>query len=220
MSLMTGDEKHSQSAASTLDVLWVLYDRVLRVTPKTAADPSRDRFLLSKGHGPMAYYAVLAAKEFIPVAALKDFGAFDSILGGHPDRNLIPGVEISSGSLGHGLSIGVGLALGLGLTGSASTGRGGPRVFVMVGDAELDEASNHEAIHYAGATQLERLTAIVIDNSSRTQRVPRGLEGLFEVAGWEIRDISGRDHAAIETALGMPTSRRPVVVIARVETDS
>jgi transketolase len=216
ISLMTGDEKHSESATSTLDVLWVLYDRVLRVSPETAADPARDRFLLSKGHGPMGYYAVLAAKGFIPVACLEDFGGFDSILGGHPDRNLIPSVEISSGSLGHGLGLGVGLALGLGQAGIGSLGRNNPRVFVMVGDAELDEGSNHEAIHFAGATRLERLTTIVIDNSSRSHLVPGGLEGLFEVAGWEVRDVPGRDHAAIEAALTLPARGRPTAVIARV----
>src|SRR5712691_4887073 len=93
MSLMTGDEKHFESATSTLDVLWVLYDRVLKVSPETAADPARDRFLLSKGHGPMAFYAVLAAKGFISVDTLRTFGHYDSPLGHHPDRNRVPGVE-------------------------------------------------------------------------------------------------------------------------------
>src|SRR3954447_26072594 len=105
---ITGDEKHDRSALSTLDVLWVLYDRVLRVDPEARDDPDRDRFLLSKGHGPAAYYAVLAAKGFLPVAALDGFAGLDSPLGHHPDRTRIPGVEISSGSLGHGLPIAVG----------------------------------------------------------------------------------------------------------------
>src|SRR5690348_5370996 len=113
MTRMTGDEKHGPSATSTLDVLWVLYDRVLRVTPSTLEDPDRDRFLLSKGHGPMAFYAVLAAKGFISEDTLRTFGGYDSPLGHHPDRNLAHGVEISSGSLGHGLGIAVGMALGL-----------------------------------------------------------------------------------------------------------
>src|ERR1041384_2877836 len=86
MGLMTGDEKHGPSATSTLDVLWVLYDRVLRVDPRHPEDPDRDRFLLSKGHGPMAYYAVLAAKGFLPPGDLRRFGRSDSILGYHPDR--------------------------------------------------------------------------------------------------------------------------------------
>src|SRR5262245_4109033 len=88
---VTGDEKHSPSAHSTLDVLWVLYDRVLRVTPETVDNPDRDRFLLSKGHGPAAYYAVLAAKGFIPAAWLDDMASWESPLGHHPDRQRVPG---------------------------------------------------------------------------------------------------------------------------------
>jgi transketolase len=118
MTRMTGDEKHAPSATSTLDVLWVLYDRVLNVAPSAMDDPDRDRFLLSKGHGPMAYYAVLAATGFIPVGWLDTFGQLDSPLGYHPDRVLVPGVEISSGSLGHGLPIAVGVALGQRIQGS------------------------------------------------------------------------------------------------------
>ena len=130
---LTGDEKHDRSALSTLDVLWVLYDRVLRVDPRVTDDPERDRFLLSKGHGPAAYYAVLAAKGFLDVDRLAGFGAFDSPLGYHPDHLLIPGVEISSGSLGHGLPIAVGTSLGL-----EARRRERARVFCLVGDAELD----------------------------------------------------------------------------------
>ncbi|HEV2537122.1 MAG TPA: transketolase, partial [Streptosporangiaceae bacterium] len=166
MTLMTGDEKHDASATSTLDVLWVLYDQILRVTPGSVDDPGRDRFLLSKGHGPAAYYAVLAAKGFIPESWLADFGSASSPLGYHPDRSLVPGVEIASGSLGHGLPIGVGVAHGLlaqgvpGLGGAAPFGSTVPRVYVLVGDAELDEGSNSEAIVYAGAVGLPNLTVV------------------------------------------------------------
>ena len=110
---LTGDEKHEASALSTLDAIWVLYDRVLRVRPDTIDEPDRDRFLLSKGHGPAAFYAVLSAKGFVPSAWLDDMGGTASRLGYHPDRTLVPGVEIGSGSLGHGLPLGVGTALGL-----------------------------------------------------------------------------------------------------------
>ena len=133
MTLMTGDEKHGPSATSTLDVLWVLYDQVLRVSPDRLDDPGRDRFLLSKGHGPAAYYAVLAAKGFIPESWLPGFGSAGSRLGYHPDRNLIPGVEIASGSLGHGLPLGVGVAHGLIARGLGGVDHRGPRVFVLVG---------------------------------------------------------------------------------------
>src|SRR5687767_1302845 len=113
LSRVTGDEKHAPSAHSTLDVLWVLYDRVLRISPDTVDAPDRDRFLLSKGHGPAAYYAVLAAKGFFPESWLDDLASWDSPLGHHPDRVRIPGVEVGTGSLGHGLGLGVGVALGL-----------------------------------------------------------------------------------------------------------
>jgi len=107
MVLQTGDEKHAQSADSTLDVLQVLYDRILRYRPDDPEWEGRDRFLLSKGHGPMAFYAVLASKGFFRREALTRFLQRDGILGGHPDRNHVPGVEVSTGSLGHGLPMAV-----------------------------------------------------------------------------------------------------------------
>ena len=215
LALMEGDEKHSGAAASTLDVLWVLYDRVLAVSPATVDDPARDRFLLSKGHGPMAFYAVLAAKGFIPESALPGFGGFDSPLGHHPDRNHIRGVEIASGSLGHGLPLAVGRVLAL-----DSRAQSGARVFVLLGDAEFDEGSNHEAIAYAGRAGLERLTAVVIDNQSASHGWPGGIEARFAVEGWSTAVCDGRDHDAIERALTQPHPGRPHVVVARVEEGS
>jgi transketolase len=212
MTRMTGDEKHDSSATSTLDVLWVLYDTVLRVSPDTADAPDRDRFLLSKGHGPMAYYAVLAAKGFIPADWLDTFGRFDSPLGYHPDRVLVPGVEISSGSLGHGLPLGVGVALGLRAQGFARS-----RTVVLVGDAELDEGTNHEAIAYAGATGLAGLTAVVVDNRSATHGWPGGIAARFSVNGWSTATVDGRDHRALRAALTTPLPGRPHVVVAAIE---
>lgn len=208
---LTGDEKHSLSAHSTLDVLWVLYDRVLHVSPATVDDPARDRFLLSKGHGPMAYYAVLAAKGYFPVEWLADFASFESPLGHHPDRVLVPGVEISSGSLGHGLPLGVGVALGLRAQECAST-----RVVVLVGDAELDEGTNHEAIAYAGATGLDNLTVVVVDNQSATHGWPGGIAERFAVNGWLTQVVDGRDHADLEAALTKRAPGQPNVVVAVV----
>jgi transketolase len=212
MSIMTGDEKHSASATSTLDVLWVLYDRVLRIDPAEPDDDARDRFLLSKGHGPMAYYAVLAAKGFIDETALATWARYDSILGLHPDRNLIPGVEISSGSLGHGLPLAVGRALAL-----RARGLTAPRVYCLVGDAELDEGSNHEAIVVAARMGLEALTVIVIDNQSSSLRWPGGIERRFSLEGWSAMTVDGRDHAAIEAALTAPAAGAPRAVVAVVE---
>jgi transketolase len=111
--LMPGDLKHDKASTSTTDVLWVLYDRVLSISPDTVDSDSRDRFFLSKGHGPMSFYAVLAAKGFLDPGLLPNWGTFESPLGRHPDRNLVPGAEISAGSLGHGIPLAVGTALGL-----------------------------------------------------------------------------------------------------------
>ena len=206
---LTGDRKHLPSANSTIDVLWVLYDKILRITPETVDEPDRDRFLLSKGHGPAAYYAVLAAKGFIPAEWLDHAGAWDSPLGWHPDRVLIPGVEVGTGSLGHGLGLAVGTALGLRAQGYLDT-----RTFVLLGDAELDEGSNHEAIAYAAAIRLP-ITAIVIDNRSATHGWPGGIAARFP--GWEVSIVDGRDHTAIEAALSRRERDRPHVVIAQVE---
>ena len=211
ITLMTGDEKHGGASESTLDVLWVLYDRVLTVDPQAPDNPDRDRFLLSKGHGPMAYYAVLAAKGFIPLDALPTFGRYDSILGQHPDRALIPGVELSSGSLGHGLPIAVGVAAALDLQ-----GRIGPRVFCLVGDAELDEGSNHEAIALAGRWGLSRLTVCVIDNRSATHGWPGGIDERFRLEGWSAATVDGRDQDAIEAAVTADQQDGPHVVVAEV----
>jgi transketolase len=212
MDAMSGDEKHDHSAASTLDVLWVLYDRVLRISQETAQDDDRDRFLLSKGHSPKAYYAVLAAKGFIDASELPGFGTFGSILGHHPDRNLICGVEIASGSLGHGLPIGVGVALGL-----RARGQEEARVFVLIGDGELDEGSNHEAIAFAGAIGLDRLTVVVVDNSSSSYGWSGGAETRFSREGWSAARVGGRDHEGLEAALTAAHPGRPHVVVAVIE---
>jgi transketolase len=131
-------------------------------------------------------------------------------LGHHPDRLLIPGVEISSGSLGHGLPLAVGLTLGLRAQHNPA------RVIVLTGDAELDEGSNHEAIAFAGRRGLD-LTAVVIDNASASLGWPGGIAPRFELEGWTTAEIDGRDHAAIEQAFRAATPNAPHVVVARVE---
>ena len=210
MSRMTGDEKHSSAATSTLDVLWVLYDSVLQVGPDTTDAADRDRFYLSKGHGPMAFYAVLAAKGFFPIDWLDSWAGYRSPLGMHPDRILVPGVEIGSGSLGHGLPLAVGASLAMKAKGDSG------RVFVLLGDAELDEGSNHEAIAAAPPLCLANLTAVVIDNDSSSLGWSGGIASRFAVNGWSTADIDGRDHAAIRAALTQHADR-PHAVVAHVE---
>lgn len=209
MTLQTGDEKHAMSATSTLDVLHVLYDRVLNVD---AADPGweqRDRFVLSKGHGPMAFYAVLARKGFFPRDELPRFLTWEGKLGGHPDRAQVPGVEASTGSLGHGLPMAVGIAYAL-----RAKRLDRQRVVVLTGDAELNEGSNWEAILHAGAARLSNLTLVVVDN--RSGSLPMGsIAGKLTAFGWNAVTVDGRDHHALERSL----SRRlevPSAVVAEV----
>ena len=192
---LTGDEKHDWSAHSTYDVLAVLYERVLQ---------EDDRFLLSKGHGPQAYYAILASQGLLPVEELDTFGEFDSRLGYHPDRVVLPAAELSSGSLGHGLPIAVGMAL---------VNR---RVFVLVGDGELDEGSNWEAVQFAGRRRLGTLTTIVVDNASASYGWPGGIARRFDLEGWDAVTVDGRDRDALEDALTRE-SPAPRAVVAEVK---
>ena len=145
-------------------------------------------------------------------ATLDSFGSFDSPLGHHPDRNLVPGVELASGSLGHGLSIAVGMSLALRLQGNETS-----RVVCLLGDAEFDEGSNHEAVALAARLGLDRLIVVVVDNRSATYGWPGGIAARFAVEGWTTATVSGRDHDAIETGLHAGESGRPHVVVAEVE---
>jgi transketolase len=209
ITLQTGDEKHTASATSTLDVLHVLYDRVLRFDPARPDWEERDRFVLSKGHGPMAFYAVLAQRGFFPREELSRFLTREGRLGGHPDRLQVPGVEASTGSLGHGLPMAVGIAYAL-----RAKGLREQRAFVLTGDAELNEGSNWEAILHAGAVGLDNLTLVVVDN--RSGSLPMGsIAEKVSAFGWDAVTVGGRDHHELETALRR-RSRRPSAVVATV----
>ena len=209
MRLATGDEKHDESAHSTLDVLWVLYDRILRYDPKNPRSEERDRFVLSKGHGPEALYAILVDKGFFPASALKTFMGWESILGSHPDRNQVPGVEASTGSLGHGLSMAVGMALALRIKKSDR------RVFALIGDGECNEGSIWEAVLLAGNRQLPNLTCIAINNHSSSLELG-DLAAKFASFGWAATTINSRDHEQIYEALSSTDSTRPMAVVAEI----
>jgi len=213
MARLTGDEKHYLASYSTFTGLRVLYERVLDVSPERIEDPRRDRFLLSKGHGPMVYYAVLCDRGYFPESWLASWATFDSPLGHHPDRNLVPGVEISSGSLGHGLPLAVGTALGLRAQGITA------RVVVLVGDAELDEGSNHEALELAAALALDALTVVVVDNRSSSYTVPGRIAERFATEGWQVSTVDGRDPDALEKALSERSVGVPDAVVATVLDD-
>jgi transketolase len=202
----SGDEKHDPSSRSTLDVLWVLYDRVLRHDPGDPSWPDRDRFLLSKGHGPLALYTVLASWGYFSTTELNTFMAFGSRLGAHPDRRLVPGVEVSTGSLGHGVPMAVGVALAL------RAKRSDRHVFVLLGDAEANEGSVWESFLLAGSQHLGNLTAIWIDNHSSTPDLG-DLPAKLEVFGWAPTRTSAADHDGLEAGLRAHDDARPSALI-------
>jgi transketolase len=210
MERATGDQKHEESSTSTLDAIWVLYDRVLRVDLASPRDESRDRFVLSKGHGPSAYYAVLAAKGFFPEELLDGFLERGSTLGSHPDRNQVPGIEASTGSLGHGLPLGVGIALALRAKGLAEQ-----RVIVLCGDAELNEGSNWEAVMLGAHLRLANLTLLVIDNHSSSIEMGPWVAKLAAF-GWGAVVVDGHDRAGLEDALSARSATGPNAVIANI----
>jgi len=209
LATMAVGEGHIASAFSILDILWVLYDRVLQIDPKNPKSDERNRFVLSKGHGALALYAVLAEKGFFPASELERFATFDSPLGGHPDCNKVPGVEASTGSLGHGLPIGIGMALALRIR------KINRRVIVLIGDGECNEGSIWESALLAAHHRLSNLTCIVDYNHSTDRALFLGdISAKFAAFGWTSTTINGHDHDAIYDALSRTESDRPTAVVA------
>jgi transketolase len=214
MEVESGDEKHDWSSVSTIDALVALYGSVLRVDPSRPDWEERDRFILSKGHGPSAYYAVLAACGFFSVETLRGFMRFGSPLGAHPDRFLVPGVEVSTGSLGHGLAMAVGVALAM-----RAKGLHEQRTFCLTGDAELNEGSNWEAILLAPHLRLANLTLVVIDNHTSSIDM-RPWDGKFTAFGWAVERVDSQDRAQLVRAMKTRTSEQPTAVVVDVRQES
>ena len=206
---------HLGGAFSLVEMLRVLYDDVLLYRASEPLWPDRDRFILSKGHGCLALYVLLAEKGFFPKDELQRFCAFDGILGGHPDGRKIPGVEVSTGSLGHGLSLAIGMAL------EARISRRTHRIFVVLGDGECDEGSIWEGALSAGKHRLDDLAVLIDYNKMQsyggTQEV-LGLEplgGKWASFGFAVTEVNGHDVSSLRTALQRDPSRgqRPLAVI-------
>jgi transketolase len=205
---------HTGGGLSCLDILNVLYHRVLRVSPRTIADPHRDRYVQSKGHCVEALYAVLADRGFFPASDLDHVGRYQSPYVGHPTRH-IPGIEMNTGALGHGLPICVGMAL-------AGKMDGAPyRVFTLLGDGELAEGSNWEAALAAAHYGLDNLVAILDHNSLQisgpTHEVMRNepLDEKWRAFGWSVCTVNGHDYAELTRALTHPPEPgKPTFVIA------
>ena len=192
-----GGRGHIGSTLSLMEILRVLYDDVLRFDPSRPAMADRDRFILSKGHGCLALYALLADKGFISTDELRRFCRSGSRLGGHPEAGKVPGVEASTGALGHGLPIAVGIAIGLRLR------RNPARTFVVMGDGEINEGSVWEAAMHAAKHRLDRLVALIDYNKIQSAGFTRDILDLEPLAdkwrafGFTTVEVDGHDVDAL-----------------------
>jgi transketolase len=210
-----GGRGHVGATLSLIEIFRVLYDEILRVRPDEPDWPERDRCILSKGHGCLALYALLADKGFFDKAELGRQCRAEAMLGGHPERAHIPGVEASTGALGHGLSIGIGIALALRLKRSAA------RVYVVMGDGELDEGAVWEAAMSAAKHRLGNLTALVDYNKLQSYGPVAEVMPLEPLAdkwrsfGFHVAEVNGHDVADLRAGLmGVAAvADRPSIVI-------
>ena len=205
---------HTGGSLSCLDILNVLYNRILRVSPETFADPNRDRYIQSKGHSVEALYVVLADRGFFPETELDSLCRYQSRFIGHPTRK-VPGIEMNTGALGHGLPISVGLAL------AGKMDQASYRVFTLLGDGEQAEGSNWEAAMAAAHYRLDNLTAILDHNTlqitGRTREVCSNepLDEKYRAFGWTVRTVNGHDLSKLTMALSQPPRKgRPTCIIA------
>jgi len=205
---------HTGGGLSCLDILNVLYNRILNVSPENFSSPARDRYVQSKGHSVEALYTVLADRGFFPEAELKTICHYKSYFVGHPTRH-IPGIEMNTGALGHGLPICIGMALA-GKMDSASY-----RVFTLLGDGELAEGSNWEAAFAAAHYKLDNLTAIIDHNTlqitghTRDVMSNEPLDEKWRAFGWAVKIVHGHDYAQLTEVLSKPADiGKPMCVIA------
>lgn len=207
---------HIGPALSIADLITALYFNVLRVNPKDPHWEERDRFILSKGHSCAALYAALAEAGFFPENTLDTFMQLDTNLAGHPDMRRVPGVEMSTGSLGHGLPVGIGIALSMRLDNRNC------RIFVLMGDGENQEGSVWESAMAAAHYKLENLVAIVdrnrleIDGSTESVMGLEPLREKWKSFGWQVKEIDGHNIEEIVEALkAVPILKgKPSVIIA------
>ena len=210
-----GKSSHVGSVLSLADILAVLYGEVMRLDPAQPKWAARDRFILSKGHAGAGVYAALAERGFLPREQLRTHYQNGSKLSGHVSHKGVPGVEFSTGSLGHGLSVGTGMALA-----AKRAGRDN-RVFVVLSDGECDEGSNWEAIMFAAHHRLDNLVVAVDYNKIQSLDLVANTLALEPFAdkwrafGWHVTEVDGHDHAALKPALAVPAGDRgqPSVVI-------
>ena len=210
-----GGSSHVGSGLSMADIVAVLYGEVLRVDPCDPVWPGRDRFILSKGHAGACVYAALAERGFFPLSVLEQHYRNGSQLSGHISHHGVPGVELSTGSLGHGLGVGAGMAMQLRRQG------GSQRVYVVLSDGECDEGSIWEAALFAAHHRLSGLCAVIDYNKLQSLGpVSQTLElepfvQKWRAFGWSALQVEGHDHAALRAAFGAAVrSPRPTCILA------
>jgi len=207
---------HIGSAFSIVEILIMLYFRILKINPKEPKDANRDRFILSKGHAVSAWYATLAKRGFFNEKVLNKYCIDGGILAGHPDRFSMPGIEASTGSLGHGLPIGVGLAF------AGKKDRKNYRVFVLISDGECEEGSVWEAAISASRLKLDNLIGIIDANKlqayEKTDNIQpiSSLKGKYENFGWSVREVDGHNFEQLrEVFKSTPFKKeKPTMIIA------
>jgi len=210
-----GGSSHVGSGLSIADILAVLYGDILSVDPSAPRHDDRDRFILSKGHAGAAVYAVLAETGFFEAEKLKDHYQNGSVLSGHVSHKGVPGVEFSTGSLGHGLSVAAGMAK------AAKLRQKSHKVFALLSDGECDEGSNWEAILFSSHHKLNNLVAIIDYNkiqSLDSVEATLGLEPFadkFKAFGWNTIEVDGHDHLALKKSFALVNieKTRPTVLI-------
>lgn len=211
-----GGTAHIGSVFSMADIVATLYGEVLNVDPANPRWSDRDRFILSKGHAGAGIYAALAETGFFEVSRLSQHYTNGSVLSGHVSHKGVPGVELSTGSLGHGLGVACGMALAARLAGKSH------RAFVLMSDGECDEGSNWEAIHFAGHHRLGRLVAIIDYNKIQSLKPTEETLGLEPFADkwrsfrWDVREVDGHDHKELARVLDTrePADAAPVCIFA------
>ena len=196
---------HLSSSMSILEIVNILFHEVMNFDSSKPNALSNDRFILSKGHAALTLYVILYHLGCITKEQLYSYSKFDSILGEHPDRNKVPGVDVSTGSLGHGLPNAVGMAIGFKAQGL------GNKVFVVIGDGEANEGTNWESAYVADKMRLNNLVCIVDDNNSASHTPDLGSK--FASFGWEVRTIDGNNIEEVREALSEP-SEKPLFIWA------
>ncbi len=204
-----GQDANLQSVFSSVEILRVLYDKILNISPKAAEAPQRDYFILSKGQATMGLLALLAEKGFFPIEELQTACNYDSRISMQADRTKVPGIEFSAGSLGHGFPVAAGIAYACRILNQKN------HIYVLAGDGEMNEGTMWEAALFAASEKLDNLTLIIDDNHSLDEMLdPGDFTYKLQSFGFDTVTVDGHDEKSLYDVLARPGKRMPRAVIA------